>query len=120
MDDLVKVEQLWLARGSMHPEDVLEEVATLTDPVFSARMLVKVTGLPMSRVLAAMGKTAKTGGRLNPETLPDIVKCREFFDPALVKSIVKRGTAQTLLARLLGVNQSKVSRIVNSTVKEET
>lgn len=117
MDDLTRVVALWRHHSSMMPEDILAEVEKLTDPIFSARMMTKVTGLPMSRVLPAMGKTKRTGGRLNPETLPDILRLRDNPDPDLIRSVVKRGTAQTLLAYLMGVSQSRISRIVR---QEET
>ena len=116
MDDLTKVVILHKYHESMTENEILKTVGELTQPEFSARMMVKVTGLPMSKVLPAMGKTARTGGRLNPDTLPDIVTLREHgLDPDLVRSIVRRGTSQLLLARLLGKSQPTIWRTINGT-----
>lgn len=116
MDDLTRVVGLWLHGKYMAEETVLDEIRELTDPIFSARMLVKVTGLPMSRVLPARGKQVRTGGRLAPETLPDILELRSKFDPDMVRAVVQRGTSQGLLAYLTGISQSRISRIM---MKEE-
>lgn len=112
MDDLTRVVNLYKHSKSMSPDDVLAEVQQLTDPVFSARMLKKVTGLSIRALLGALGKTQRTGGRLDPETLETILELRTYgFDRGKVLWCIKKGTSQTLLARLTGISQSRISRV---------
>lgn len=111
MDDLTRVTALYEHHESMDEDEMLREISELTDPIYSARMMCKVTGLPMHKVLPVMGKTAKTGGRLNPDTLKTILHMRTYgFDAAQARWCLEKGTAQTLLARLTGYSQSRISR----------
>lgn len=111
MDDLTRVVELQKHSSSMGKDDILAEVALLTDPIFSARMMCKVTGLPMGAILPVMGKTEKTGGRLNPDTLSTIWSLREYgFVQADVIWCIDQGTSQNLLARLAGISQTRISR----------
>lgn len=110
-DDLQTVVDLQKHCQTLTSEQIAEELSQLTDPVFSARMMVKVTGLPMKAVLGAMGKTEKTGGRLNPETLPVILKLRDYgYVKEDVVWCLTEGTSQNLLSRLTGISQSRISR----------
>lgn len=109
--DLDTVIDLYKWHNHLSVEDIEGLLSQLQDPVFSARMMEKVTELPMPVVLNAMDKRTKTGGRLNPETLETIRDLRDHgFNKADVIWVLEKGTSQNLLARLTGISQSKISR----------
>jgi len=111
MNDLRRVVELQRNAPHLTKDEILAELSVLTDPIFSARMMSKVSGLPLNVVLETMGKTAKTGGRLNPETLDVIWNLSEFgFVAEDVAWCVSMGTSETLLARLTGIPQSRIHR----------
>lgn len=111
MDDLTRVVQLQKHSNSMRRDDILAEIALLRDPIFSARMMEKVTGVPLNAILPVMGKTARTGGRLNPETLPVIWQLREYgYVEWDIFWCIDQGTSQHLLARLTGISETKIHR----------
>lgn len=111
MNDLDTVVDLYKWHSHLSVEDIEGSLSQLKDPVFSARMMEKVTELPFQVVMNAMDKRTKTGGRLNPETLETIRDLRDHgFNKADVIWVLKKGTSQNLLARLTGLSQSQISR----------
>jgi hypothetical protein len=74
----------------------------------------KISSTTLNRYLPSK---ARQGGRLNPQSLEDILQC--FHDKEnglvnyrLVRKILSMGTSQNMLARLTGIPQSKISREV--------
>lgn len=110
-DELELVVDLYRHSSRISAEEVLRLCSELTDEAFSARMMSKIVDMPMSRVLEAMGKTKRTGGRLAPESLPLILELRDWgFSGDKVLTCLRQGTSQGLLARLTGISQSRISR----------
>ena len=57
----------------------------------------------------------RVGGRLNPDSLEDILQClsdkeNNSVDYRIVKRILLAGTSQNTLSRLTGINQSLISK----------
>lgn len=84
---------------------------------FSIRQLSIITGLPVSKIKAVVTKSDKTGGKLVPDTLRDILHIKNSYnqwdkiDEQAICRVIKQGTSQTMLAKLTGLSQSYISQI---------
>lgn len=85
--------------------------------LFSNRQISKISGgaLSPSVLNASLSKNNKTGGRLSPENLEDILlilfsKERGAVDHKLIKKVLDNGTSQGMISRLTGISQSSISR----------
>ena len=83
--------------------------------VFSNIQIANFVGLKSDTVGAFTGKTDKTGGRLNPEALGDIMKVIHIdnlgqIDPHAIKRVLDQGVSTRMLARLTGLVQSTITR----------
>ena len=113
-------EAIWLRDNATRlPRPELVKIVTdiTRYEVYSARQLSTLTGgiLSHQTVARLAGKTAKTGGRLAPESLDDIKQC--FHDRVsknvnfiTVKRVLDSGTSQGMLKKLSGISQAKISK----------
>jgi hypothetical protein len=103
-------------RAQIHVDDA---VALAETDVFSVRNIVAITDLPQTFAYELLHKHNKIGGRLNPETLPLIYdiwleRARGPGDPkAWVRTVLKLGTSQLMLAKLTGIPQASISEWAN-------
>lgn len=108
--------EAWL-RPRDHDRDAQrEDVATLhAYGVFSNRHLEAITGLPEQAVASLTRKRDRTGGRLNVETLPLLVRLAEdwsngWLNERLVQMVIERGTSRRMVAKLTGIPEHVVTR----------
>lgn len=113
-------EAIWL-RDNAPRLQRQELVKIVTDiaryETYSARQISTLTGGVLSHQTVARlaGKTAKTGGRLAPQSLDDIKQC--FHDRVsknvnftTIKRVLDSGTSQGMLQKLSGISQAKISK----------
>lgn len=113
-------EAIWLRDNAtrLPRQELIKIVTDITRyQVYSARQISVLTGGILSHQTVARlgGKTAKTGGRLSPESLDDIKQC--FHDRVskninfiTVKRVLDSGTSQGMLKKLSGISQAKISK----------
>jgi hypothetical protein len=84
---------------------------------FSVRQINNIIGGKISNTTLCKYLVVKdrTGGRLNPNSLEDILQClsdkeNNCVDYRIVKRILLAGTSQNTLSRLTGINQSLISK----------
>lgn len=107
--------EAWLrprADRSMQRDDVLELSRW---GVFSNRHLEKITGLSEQVVAGLTEKRDHTGGRLNVESLPLLVRLADdweggWLNDRLVRMVVERGTSRRMVAKLTGIPESTIMR----------
>jgi hypothetical protein len=83
----------------------------------SVRQIAKLIDSRISR--STLGQylppRIRSGGRLNPKSLEDIMQClsdkeNNLLDVRVIKRILLAGTSQNTLSRLTGINQSFISK----------
>jgi hypothetical protein len=90
----------------------LDEFGALSIRQISKIIDGKVSNTTLCKYLAVK---PRVGGRLNPNSLEDIVQCLSdkednAVDYRVVKRILLAGTSQNTLSRLTGINQSLISK----------
>ena len=107
------------------PTDAPREVrdddarALLETGVFSKLQVTAITRLPRTHVLTLSEKEARTGGALNPETLPMLRDLRDRWDRGerperLAALIYERGTRQHMIHALTGIPMTTLFRWTRS------
>jgi hypothetical protein len=87
--------------------------------VLSNRNLEAICGLPWYAVAEITGKRDRTGGRLEPATLPLMVTFAEQWEAGrrnrrLLVAILNQGTSQGMVSRLCNVPVKAVERLAAS------
>lgn len=78
----------------------------------SASMLSQVSGVSKHKILRVIGKTSMNGGKLNPETLEDMLELAvNGFKEETCLRVLRAGTSQGVLSHFTGINQSRLSRL---------
>lgn len=85
--------------------------------IFSKQQVAKITELPWGVVLDLSDKVDKTGGQLNPETLPMLRDLRASWvkgqrNERLAALIYERGTKRQMIHILTGIPMSTLQRWV--------
>jgi hypothetical protein len=124
MDDMTRLrlinKAIWLRDNHRNLSDarVLDLVREIdNEKFFSARQISLILNNRMShqKIAKHLSKQIRTGGRFNPNSLEDIRTCftdkkESKVDFMLVKSIIRSGTSQNVIAKLTGINQSLISK----------
>lgn len=102
--------EVWESRHDLSYEDMVKKLAVFQDSPFSARQLASITGLSYSTVSRHIARHGKTGGRLNPVSLRDIVESRAILVPEVVRSIIDRGTSVHTFSVLSGISEYQIRK----------
>jgi hypothetical protein len=116
---MTPLEQATVAWSRSEPDEILRRQIRFDDArslgeyhVFSNRNIALIVGLDPAVVGKITGKTDRTGGKLNPETLPlllDAAKAWAYDRTILVSNltaVVKLGTSWGMACRLTGIPRS--------------
>jgi hypothetical protein len=111
---------IWLKENSstLNKGEVFFYITEIDDlGQFSVRQLSniannKISASTLSRYLV---RKTRNGGRLNPESLRDLLDLLKSWelgvvDYRVVKRILNAGNSQNVIARLTGISQSAISR----------
>ena len=103
---------LYQNKTAYSPYTLMSYMRRFKSDKISATMLSNITGISKYRILKVTGKTAKTGGSLNPDSLEDILALAvRGFNEELCMRILRAGTSQVILSELTGITQSRLSRL---------
>ncbi len=113
---------LWIRNNSvlLSKDEVFRFIAELDQlGIFSVRQLSKISNNKISSTTLSryLPQRKRIGGRLNTQSLEDILECfrnneEGFVNYRLVRKVLAMGTSQNVLARLTGIPQSTMSREV--------
>lgn len=111
-EDLRILNMIYGGCGRSTPETLLLEMTRIQNPKISGRMLEKISGVSIHRILHTTGKKSRTGGNLNPQSLLKLLELTiSGWNDTLVIEILKEGTSQQVIAALTGFSQSRISRV---------
>lgn len=112
------LERALVARRAYGPHERDEQRVAVADlgatGIFSNRVIGRIVGLDAESVCEITGKTDKTGGRLNPESLPMLYDAwllwqrDSVIDIANIRIAFKLGTSWGMIAKLVGLPKSTV------------
>jgi hypothetical protein len=100
---------VYAARGKLSPEGRRDAAVALADwGIFSMANIAAITDLGPAVVKRLVAKADRTGGRLNPATLGDMLKLAQAVsdgtpDEPLVATIVDAKTSVYTIAKLTGI-----------------
>lgn len=125
MTALEQAHYTWERREYLDEQGRLDAAIALAEwGVFSARQISAITGVHWWKAAEKSAKTDRTGGRLNPETLPDLMalsqaRARGEMAPDAARRILEGGTTATVASRLTNVPETTLKRWAARVPKEE-
>lgn len=115
MTPLIEAHHVYTNRAHYPTATLVEAAASLAEHgIFSRRAIVAITGLSYRQVAKVVTKTDRSGGRLNPEVLGDLVRLAEARDRGQMDVFAAQralsGTSASFASRLTGVPISTLAR----------